>query len=83
MGVLIKYCVCFDKCLLGVVKCVLFVLKLTLSQISQILPKFTFYFYNNKHIFINTDIAFATKHTNFIKINTGPVKGPKCSPNFT
>jgi hypothetical protein len=40
----------------------------------------TFYFYNNKHTFINTDTTFTTKHTNFIKINTGPVAGPKCSP---
>ncbi len=32
-----------------------------------------FYFYNNKH-------TFTTKHTSFIKINTSPVTGPKCSP---
>ena len=37
-----------------------------------------FYFYNNKHIFINTDTKFITKHTNFIKINTNPVVVPKC-----
>ena len=28
------------------------------------------------------DTTFATKHTNFIKINTGPVAGPKCSPSL-
>jgi hypothetical protein len=42
----------------------------------------TFYFYNNKDTFINTDTIFITKHTNFIKINTSPVAGPKCSPCF-
>ena len=39
-----------------------------------------FYFYNNKHTFINTNTTFITKYTNFIKINTGLVAGPKCSP---
>jgi hypothetical protein len=33
----------------------------------------TFYFYNNKHTFINTDTICITKHTNFIKINTDPM----------
>ena len=32
----------------------------------------TFYFYNNKHIFITTNTTFTTKHTYFFKINTGP-----------
>ena len=41
-----------------------------------------FYFYNNKHTFINMDITFTIKHTNFIKINTKPVMGPKCSPDI-
>ena len=40
----------------------------------------TFYFYNNIHTFINTDIIFTTKYINFIKINTSPVVGPKCFP---
>ena len=39
----------------------------------------TFYFYNNKHTFINTNTTFITKHTNFI-INTDLVMGLKCSP---
>ena len=40
----------------------------------------TFYLYNNKHIYINKDITFTTKHTNVIKIDKSPVTGPKCSP---
>ena len=40
----------------------------------------TFSFYNNKHIFINTDIIFITKHINFIKINIDPVTEPKYFP---
>ena len=42
----------------------------------------TFYFYNNKHTFINMDTTFITKHTNCIKINTSPMAGPKCFPTM-
>ena len=59
-----------------------FVVKLTLSQILLILPEFTRFIFTTINTFINTDTTFTTKYTNFIKINTGPVTGPKCSPNF-
>ena len=52
-----------------------FITNITNSTIIHI-----FYFYNNKHTFINTDTTFTRKNTNFIKINTNPVTGPKCSP---
>ncbi len=41
-----------------------------------------FYFYNNKHTFINMDTTFTIKYTNLIKINTKSVAGPKCSPEI-
>ena len=33
--------------------------------------------------FITTDIEFTTKHTYFIKINTGSIEEPKCHPFFS
>jgi hypothetical protein len=40
----------------------------------------TFYFYNNRHTYINTNTTFTIIHTNFIKINKILMTGPKCSP---
>ena len=48
----------------GVVKCVQSCSKVNFITNSTRIH--TFYFYNNKHIFINTDTTFTTKHTNFI-----------------
>ena len=73
-------CMCFDtiyvRCWKMCVVCskVNFITNITNSTIIH-----TFYFYNNKHIVINTDTTFTTKHINFIKINTNPMAGPKCS----
>ena len=83
MCVLIKCCVYFDKYLSGVVKCVQFWSKVNfITNIINSTRIHTFYFYNNKHTFINTDTTFTTKHTNFIKINKSLVVGPKCSPLY-
>ena len=47
-----------------------------ITNITNITGIHTSYFYNNKHIFIITDITFTIKHTYFIKINTDPVARP-------
>ena len=70
--ILIKYCMCFDIYLSGVIKCVQFYNKIIF--ITNFIRIHIFYFYNNKHIFINIDTTFITKYTNFIKINKNPVR---------
>ena len=77
-----KIYVYFDKMLSGVVKCMQFVVKLILLQISLILPEFTYFIFTSINTHINMDITFTIKHTNFIKINTNLVAGPKCSPSL-
>ena len=77
MCVLIKCCVCSDK--MYVRYCTMSVVYSKINFITNFTNStriHTFYFYNNKHTFINTDITFTTKHTNFIKIDTGTVAGP-------
>ena len=77
MYVLIKCCVSFDKIY---VKCCMCVICSKINFITNIINSIrihTFYFYNNKHTYINTDTTFITKHINFIKINTNLVVGPK------
>ena len=61
--------------------CVVYIKVNFITNIINFTRIHKFYFYNNKHTFINTDKIFITKHTNFIKINTGPVTGLKCSPD--
>ena len=81
MFVLIKCYACFDKMLLGVVKMCVVCSKVNfIINIINYIRIHTFYFYNNKHTCINTNTTFTTKHTTFLKINTFPVVGPKCSP---
>ena len=63
---------CFDIYLSGVIKCVQFYNKIIF--ITNFIRIHIFYFYNNKHIFINIDTTFITKYTNFIKINKNPVR---------
>jgi hypothetical protein len=58
------------KCLSSVIKCVQFCSKVNfITNIINSTRIHIFYFYNNKHTFINTNTIFITKHTNFIKIN--------------
>lgn len=77
--VLIKYYVYFDKMYVRYCKiCVIYNKVNFIINITNSTKIHTFYFYNNKHTFINMDTIFTTKHTNFIKINTNPVEGPKC-----
>ena len=64
----------------GIIKCVVYNKIDFITNITNYIRIHTFYIYDNKHTFINTNITFTTKHKNFIKINTGPVVGPKCSP---
>ena len=71
--VLIKYYVCFDKCLSSVIKCVQFCSKVNfITNITNSIRIHIFYFYNNKYTVINTDTIFTIKQTNFIKINKNP-----------
>ena len=82
MCVLIKCCMCFDKCLSGVVKYVYFVVKLTLSQISQILLEFTHFIFTT----IYTHLLIRTQHlpqnTQIWSKSTKSVARPKCSPEI-
>jgi hypothetical protein len=81
--VLIKYCVCFVKMYVKCCKMYVVCSKVNfIINITNFTRIHTFYFYNNKHTFLNTDTAFTIKHTNFIKINTGHMVGPKCSPRI-
>jgi hypothetical protein len=74
-------CVFFDKiCVSCDIMCVICSKVKFIINITQVTGIHIFYFYNNKHIFTITDTTFTTKHTYFIKINTGPVTGPKCDP---
>ena len=41
-----------------------------ITNITNVTGIHTFYFYNDRYIFITTDTTFTTKHTYFIKINT-------------
>jgi hypothetical protein len=66
--------VCFDK--MSVKCCTMCVVCSKVNFITNITNStriHTFYFYNNKYTFINTDTTFITKHINFIKINSGPL----------
>ena len=66
------------KSMLNVVKMCVICSKINfITNIINSIRIHTFYFYNNKHTFINTDTTFITKHINFIKINTNLVVGPK------
>ena len=70
------------KCMSDVVKRYIVCSKVNfITNITNSTRIHTFYFYNNKHTFINTDTTFITKHINFIKINTDSIAGPKRSPN--
>ncbi len=84
MCILIKYYVCFNKMFVSsVVKYVLFYSKVNfIRNITNFIRIHTFYFYNNKHKFINTDIIFTTKHTNFYQNQYRFVAGPKCFPTL-
>ena len=78
MYFLIKCFMCFDKIYVKCCKmCVVYSKVNFIIYITNSIRIQSFYFYNNKYIYINTDTTFTTKHTNFTKINTGPVAGPK------
>ena len=57
-----------------------FVVKLTLSQILLILPEFTHFIFTTINIHISIRTQHLSQNTNFIKINTDLVVGPKCFP---
>ena len=62
---------CFDKILYVYCKiCVVYSKVNFITNITNSTKIHIFYFYNNKHTFINMDTIFTIKHTNFIKINT-------------
>ena len=73
MSVLIKYYEYFDKIYMRCCKMCVICSKVNfITNITNFTWIHTFYFYNNKHIFININTTFTTKQTNFIKINTNP-----------
>ena len=69
--VLLRSCVCFDKIYVRCcTMCIVYSKINFITNITNFIRIHIFYFYNNKHIFINSDTTFITKRTNFIKINT-------------
>ena len=61
--------VCFlIKCVSCCKICVVYSKVKFITNITNVTGIHTFYFYNNKHTFITTNIIFTTKHTYFIKL---------------